>query len=437
MSVSWSPDGSRIAFPRGGPDGDTLFVADRNASNEKVVFDHRQPGIHAHFPTWSRDGRWIYFVLGNASVYEMDLWRVRPEGGEAERITHHNTDIRNPVAIDNHTLLYVAKAEDGSGPYLYAVDVERRDSHRVSFGLEQYTAVDASADGRRVVASVANPSAGLFSVPILGDRAAEESDVKPLAVPNVRALLPRFGSEALFYLSSLGGGDGLWRFAKGESAEIWKGADGPLFEPPAVSADGRQVAFNLRRRGRITLHVMNVEGGGVRSLGESLDVRDAGSWSPDGQWIAIGGNDGKGAGLFKVPAAGGPPVRLTGKPGFKPVWSPDGRLIVYSGPVAGREQPVYGVSPDGASVALPDLKVRFEGERYRFLPSGKGLVYMQGLQRQQDFWLLEMVSQKTRPLTRLRNTAAMRTFDVSPDGKQIVFDRQRENSDIVLMELQR
>jgi len=62
---------------------------------------------------------------------------------------------------------------------------------------------------------------------------------------------------------------------------------------------------------------------------------------------------------------------------------------------------------------------------------------MQGLQRQQDFWLLEMVSQKTRPLTRLRNTAAMRTFDVSPDGKQIVFDRQRENSDIVLMELQR
>ena len=74
-----------------------------------------------------------------------------------------------------------------------------------------------------------------------------------------------------------------------------KGADGPLLEPPAVSPDGRQVAFNLRRRGRITLHVMNVEGGGIRPLAESLDVRDAGSWSPDGQWVAIGGNDGKGA----------------------------------------------------------------------------------------------------------------------------------------------
>jgi Tol biopolymer transport system component len=367
----------------------------------------------------------------------MDLWRVRPTGGDPERLTRHNNDVRFPAPIDNRTVLYVTKAEDGSGPYLYAVDVERRQSHRVSFGLEQYTSVNASADGRRVVASVSNPSASLFTVPILNDRVAEESDVKPFPVPNVRALVPRFGPEAVFYLSSLGGGDGLWRFAKGEAAEIWKGADGPLLEPPAVSTDGHQVAFNLRRRGRITLHVMNVEGGGIRPLTESLDVRDVGSWSADGQWIAIGGNDGKGAGLFKVPVAGGAPVRLTDKPGFKPVWSPDGRLIVYSGPVVGREQTVFGVSANGGAMPLPDIKVRFEGERYRFLPSGKGLVYMQGLQRQQDFWLLDLATQKSHLLTRLHNTAAMRTFDVSPDGKQIVFDRITENSDVVLIDLKK
>ena len=29
----------------------------------------------------------------------------------------------------------------------------------------------------------------------------------------------------------------------------------------------------------------------------------------------------------------------------------------------------------------------------------------------------------------------MRTFDVTPDGKQIVFDRAKENSDIVLIDL--
>ena len=30
---------------------------------------------------------------------------------------------------------------------------------------------------------------------------------------------------------------------------------------------------------------------------------------------------------------------------------------------------------------------------------------------------------------------AIRSFDVSPDGKEIVFDRSTENSDLVLIEL--
>ena len=33
------------------------------------------------------------------------------------------------------------------------------------------------------------------------------------------------------------------------------------------------------------------------------------------------------------------------------------------------------------------------------------------------------------------NPGAMQTFDITPDGKQIVFDRLRENSDIVLIDL--
>ena len=65
----------------------------------------------------------------------------------------------------------------------------------------------------------------------------------------------------------------------------------------------------------------------------------------------------------------------------------------------------------------------------------QGLVYMQGLMPQQDFWLLDLTTHKTRQLTRLRSGAAMRTFDITPDGKQIVFDRLRENSDIVLIDL--
>ena len=60
---------------------------------------------------------------------------------------------------------------------------------------------------------------------------------------------------------------------------------------------------------------------------------------------------------------------------------------------------------------------------------------MQGSLTWQDFWLLDLATKKTRRLTQLNNVASMRTFDITPDGKQIVFDRSRENSDIVLIDL--
>jgi hypothetical protein len=60
---------------------------------------------------------------------------------------------------------------------------------------------------------------------------------------------------------------------------------------------------------------------------------------------------------------------------------------------------------------------------------------MQGLLASQDFWLLDLASMKSRQLTRLQNLAAMRTFDVTGDGKEIVFDRLRENSQVVMIDL--
>jgi Tol biopolymer transport system component len=69
------------------------------------------------------------------------------------------------------------------------------------------------------------------------------------------------------------------------------------------------------------------------------------------------------------------------------------------------------------------------------MPDGKSLVYTQGVFRSQDFWILDLATKKSRPLTQLNNPAVMRTFDITPDGKQIIFDRLRDNSDIVLIEL--
>jgi Tol biopolymer transport system component len=141
--------------------------------------------------------------------------------------------------------------------------------------------------------------------------------------------------------------------------------------------------------------------------------------------------------LFKIPVEGGDPVRLVSAPALNPIWSPAGDLILYAGPVVALWAPMLAVRPDGTSVELPEIRLRHDGERLRFLPDGKRLVYMQGSNPWQDFWMLDLTTKKTRQLSRLDNRAAMRTFDITPDGKQIVFDRLRENSDVVLIDLAR
>jgi Tol biopolymer transport system component len=149
------------------------------------------------------------------------------------------------------------------------------------------------------------------------------------------------------------------------------------------------------------------------------------------------GSDPQGSGLFKIPVIGGPPVRLTSGAALDPVWSPAGDLIVYGGANVFTNAPLMGIRPDGTPVKLPSINVRREGQRARFLPDGSGLVYMQNQTPAQDFWMLDLATMQSRPLTKLSTVETMRTFDITPDGQQIVFDRQRDNSDIVLIDLPR
>ena len=55
---------------------------------------------------------------------------------------------------------------DGSGPWLYSMDVERRIPHRLTSGLDRYTSLAASADGRRLVVTLASPRRTLWRLPI-------------------------------------------------------------------------------------------------------------------------------------------------------------------------------------------------------------------------------------------------------------------------------
>jgi serine/threonine protein kinase/Tol biopolymer transport system component len=433
--ATWSPDRTRLLFHTMDP-GDPVFIADRNGGNPVKLFEAK-PGIHNHYPIWSPDGRFVYFVRG-IPPDEMDVWRTASAGGPAERLTHHNSRLRNVAMLDDRTLIYSAPREDQSGPGLYALDVDRRISHAVTSGLEEYLSVSASADGRRLAATVANPTRNLWKAPIT-DHVVGESAVSSFGLASVRAAAPRFGPDYVLYLSPKGGKDGLWKLKDGSETELWTGNDGAVVEAPAVSPDGTRICFVVQRESQTRLYLMASDGTGARPIAESLDVRGVPSWSPDGKWVAVVVKEGKTTPLLKAPVDGGAPARLVDGVGVvlsNPVWSPDGRFILYSEGQRGATVRLRGVAPDGQPFQMPEVQVQLDlGDRYRFLPDGRSVVFMQGMSRHTDFWRLDLSTGHLRQLTDLKPGYEQKSFDVSPDGKEILFDRFRENSDIVLIDL--
>jgi Tol biopolymer transport system component len=433
---AWSPDGMRVAYFMNG-NGDPLFVADRTGADARQIFLSQQKGMHSHNPVWSPDGQWIYFVHGMNPTEKMDIWRIRPSGEAPERLTEQHAAVNFLAPLDARTLIYTAPAEDGTGPALWTLDVPSRTTRKVSSDLDRYASVAASRDGRRIVATIANPNATLWRLPLV-ERPVDERDVQPYAVSTVRALAPRFAGASLFYLATGGVGDSLWHVSEGQTSEVVRGVDMPLSEPAAVSPDGQHIVVVVRRAGLRRLVIMSADGTNVRTLAPSIEIQGtagqaAADWSPDGSWIVAGGLDAKGPALFKIPANGGDPIRIVTGQAVNPVWSPDGSLIAYGGPLVAGQTPLAWMRPDGTFVDLPPVRVRAGG--YRFLPDGSGLVF-RPTDASPDFWLLDLATKTTRQLTRLSDRGGrIQTFDITPDGTEIVFDRIRENSDIVLIDL--
>jgi Tol biopolymer transport system component len=427
--LDWSHDGSRLVYHTPAA-GDPLFVKEGDRPGRQIFA--APPGQHAHFPVWSPDDRLIYFVQGTLPD-KMDVWRLEP-GGTPERLTFHNSRVSHPTFRDRRTLLYLATAEDGSGPWLYEMDVRRGETRRISFGVETYTSLAASLDGSRLVVTVANPKGTLWRVP-LSDQVSDATVPRRITLPTVSGRSPRFGSSSLLYVSSKGASDGIWKLANGTAAELWSAPGARVVGGPALSPDGRRIAVLIEERGRTRLLAMDDDGTDVRVLDESLDLRGAPAWAPDGQSIVVAANREGVPQLMRVPIHASASAPLVPEYALDPTWSPDGRFLVYSGPDVGTTFVVKAVSGDGRPHPLPTLTLTRGARRVAFVPGGRALVVLRGEIAHKDFWLVDLETGSERRLTDLGPEFVVRDFDVSPDGREIVFDRVQENSDVVLIDL--
>jgi Tol biopolymer transport system component len=432
--LDWSRDGSRIAYHTAGP-GDPLFVSEGVQRTEDRPLHTAPAGLHAHFPLWAPDSTFIYFVQGSLPA-AMDIWRVPASGGAAERITSHNGSVSHPVFLDRRTLVYLAGDAEGTGPWPYAVDVERRIPHRLVSGPQRYTSLAASADGHRLVATLASPRRTLWRLAL--DGAAEgAAQPVPIALTTSTGFSPRLGPGYVLYVSAAGSGESLWKLANGSSAEVWRGEGARVLGGPAVAPDGRRVALSVRQRGRTFLYVMQEDGSSSRVVTDSLDLQGAPAWTPDGAAITSAASDRGVPCLVRVPVQGGPPLVLARSYALDPVWTPDGRSVLYSGPDIGATFTVNAIAVEAATRPFPPLKLPRGSRHLTFLPDGRTLVVLEGGVRHKDLYGVDLETGVERPLARLPQDFEILDFDLSPDGRQAVVERTEERTEVVLLDLAR
>jgi Tol biopolymer transport system component len=428
----WSRDGSRLVYHTTGP-GDPMFETKDTRHLPGTALFTAPSGLHAHFPLWSTDATSVYFVQG-ALPDKLDIWRLKPGGGAAERITAHDSQVSHPVLLNERTLAYLATDPDGSGPWLYSIDVERRLPHRLIPGIDPYSSVSASAAGDRMLLTVTRPKRTLWRLP-LGDRSEQGVSPTKITLPSATAFSPRFGADSLLYVSSAGGRESVWKLTGESASEVWSGAGAKMIGAPAISSDGHRIAVSASVNGQSTLYVMQADGSDARALAIPLALRGTPAWTADGRAITSAADDHGTPHLFNLPLDGSKPTRLVAEYSTDPAWSSDGTAVVYSGPDIGTTFSVKATTFNATAKPFAPLTLARGARHLVPFPGRQAWVILRGEIRHKNLWLVDPETGQQQPLTAFGNGFNVSDFDISRDGREVVLERTEENSNIVLLDL--
>ncbi|HEY0177751.1 MAG TPA: hypothetical protein VGC08_15315, partial [Pedobacter sp.] len=144
-----------------------------------------------------------------------------------------------------------------------------------------------------------------------------------------------------------------------------------------LSFDGKMIGLSsyVKELGGSVVYTVPVEGGIPKQITPKGPSYMHG-WSPDGRDLVFCGDRGGEFDVYKIPAAGGPEVRLTNTKGLDdgPEYTPDGKYIYFNSVRSGLMQ-IWRMKPDGADqeqVTNDDYNNWFA----HISPDGKWMVFL-------------------------------------------------------------
>jgi Tol biopolymer transport system component len=198
-----------------------------------------------------------------------------------------------------------------------------------------------------------------------------------------------------------------------------------LEESPAISPDGRSVAFTAGVGGKRQLFVRLIAGGAPLQI--TRDPVDHGypRWSPDSSSIfyfsAAASGELQGS-IWEIPALGGVPRRVVNSVGGADVGPTDGRLALFRMAKEGIQ--LVTAPADGSRF---DVVARFAPATYylypRWSPDGRWIAFQRGDNVRFDVFVAPADGGEPRQLTRDNNM--MNGFAWLPDSTGIVYSSSR------------
>ncbi len=259
---SWSPDGTKIAFPSDRDGNWEIYVlqADGSTGNRLTSNDDSDTS-----PAWSPDGKQLAFQSdreGQWNLYTMNA----ADGTEVTRLATSLADGEEPAWSPDGTHLALVSRSDGNAE-IYVMN----------------------ADG-----------SGLFR---LTENAAD--DVHPSWSPDGTRLAfasERDGNWEIYTINA--DGTGLSRLTNHPAADRY----------PSWSPTGEAIAFVSERDGNAEIYRMNTEGGNPDRLTKEPAADDAPAWSPDGMRLAFVSERDGDAEIYLMNADGSQAAPLTRDP---------------------------------------------------------------------------------------------------------------------------
>jgi Tol biopolymer transport system component len=302
-SMSWSPDGKRLAFISGDSGERAVYVVNADGTDlRRLALDHPADPDFGLWdadspPRWSPSGDRIAFTRWEESAgAPQQIWVIAPDGTSAARLTSGRWDSIMPAwspdgsriafvsSTGQRSCIFLMNAEGSGMRQLSHASKEEQDSPRLrkSPGPRLTPLFDSgpawSPDGRRIAFHkgfggiwLLNPDSGQGG-PLKG---SDHGDASPAWSPDGETIVcdghgREFGERHAEW--SVGGDLDIFTIdvASGRRCKLTVNADDDIW--PVWSPDGRQIAFISVRDGSYRAYVMNSDGTGQANLSRTLST---------------------------------------------------------------------------------------------------------------------------------------------------------------------